>query len=194
MAGHADADVTVQPVCDRCNPRRWVHFYLNLLQPTAALAGDYTLTFEAGSGCMKLPDGLRTRSYDVTVAPASPGWIGSSAKAPTAFSVSPKGSRFPEGLNGFSLHAAGNFVAFLLGDHTDPGITEQVAEHTYWAFGGWATATVDSPVSTISTPFQGWIDSCVNPGMGTRYDCTPGPAVTLDRCDSTTHQLTLTRR
>ena len=194
MAGHLGADVNVQPVCDRCNPKRWVHFYLNRLEPAAALAGDYTLTFTAGSACTKLPDGLRTRSYEVTVAPGSLGWIGSTAKDPTAFTVSPKGSRFPQGLNNFSLHVAGNYVALLLGDHTDPGITEQVAEHTYWAFGGWATVTVESPVSTISTRFQGWIDSCVNPGMGTRYDCTPSPTVTLDRCDAVNHELTLTRR
>ena len=194
VAGHADADVTVQPDCDRCNPRRWVHFYLNMLEPAAALAGDYTLTFAAGSTCTKLPDELRTRSYDVTVAPGTVGWIGSPAKAPTAFQVIPKGSRFPGGLNSFSLHVAGNYVSVVLGDHTDPGITEQVAEHTYWAFGGWATTSVESPVSTISTRFQGWIDSCVNPQMGTRYDCTPGPTVTHNRCESTNHELTLTRR
>ena len=194
MAGHERADAAVQPVCDRCNPRRWVHFHLNLLEPPVSLAGDYTLTFAAGSACTSLPDGLQRRSYEVVVAPGSAGWIGSPATAPTAFTVRPKGSRFPEGLNNFSLHAAGNYVAVLLGDHTDPGITEQVAEHTYWAFGGAATVTVESPVSTISTRFQGWIDSCMNPQMGARYNCTPSPTITLDRCDSTNHQLTLTRR
>ncbi len=192
--GHADADATVIPDCDRCNPRRWVHFYLNLLQPAAALAGDYTLTFTAATACTRLPDALRKRSYEVTVAPGNAGWIGSSAKDPTAFQVTPKGAQFPGGLNGFSLHVAGNYVAVLLGDHTDPGITEQIAEHTYWAFNGWATASVESPVSTISTRFDGWIDSCVNPQMGTRYDCTPGPTVIRDRCESANHELTLTRR
>ena len=73
-------------------------------------------------------------------------------------------------------------------------ITERVASDTYFAFGGWAVVSVETPVSTISTPFQGWIDSCVNPNMGQRYDCTPDLAVTRVRCESTRHRLILTRR
>lgn len=76
----------------------------------------------------------------------------------------------------------------------NPRITERVAPDTYVAFHGPTTITVESPVSSISTPFLGWIDYCVNPTMGARYDCTPGPAVTRIRCDSARHQLTLTRR
>jgi hypothetical protein len=186
QAGHVTAEATILPNCDRCNPRRWVHFALDMLELPVALAGDYTLTFVADTACTTLPDELRTRSYEVSIE------LGPNAT--TAFTVIPKGPAFPDGLNNFWIHVAGNYVAVTLGDHTDPGITERIDGDTYFAFGGWATVSVESPLSTISTPFRGWIDSCVNPNMGPRYDCTPGPAVTLARCDSSRHQLILTRR
>lgn len=122
------------------------------------------------------------------------GWVEFPSQAPTAFKVTPRGAAFPDGLNYFWLNVAGNFMAVVLGDHTDPGVTERVAADTYFAFGGWATVSVDTPVSTIATRFQGWIDYCVNPGMGERYDCNPGAAVTRVRCESATHQLVLARR
>ena len=68
------------------------------------------------------------------------------------------------------LNVAGNYINVSLGDHTDPGITERVAADTFFVFGGSAIVSVATPVSTISTAFQGWIDYCVNPSMGQRYD------------------------
>ena len=185
--GHVTGEATIQPHCAPCNPKRWVHLVLNLVDSPVPLAGDYDLTFTAASTCTNLPAGLRTRSYDVTIA-------GSPAGSDTSLKVTPKGSAFPDGLNNFWLNVAGNYVAVFLGDHTDPGVTERVAEHTYFAFGGWTTVSLKPPVATISTRFQGWIDSCVNPNMGQRYDCTPSATVTRIRCDSAPHQLTLTRK
>jgi hypothetical protein len=192
--GHVTAEAPVLPNCDRCNPKRWVHFYLSVLEPAVALAGDYTLTFIADSACTNLPEEVRTRSYEATVALGDFNWVGFPAKAATSFKVTPAGSAFPAGLNYFWLNVAGSFISVVLGDHTDPGVTERVAPDTYVAFHGPTTVTVESPVSSISTPFVGWIDYCVNPAMGDRYDCTPGPAITRIRCDSARHQLTLTRR
>jgi hypothetical protein len=101
---------------------------------------------------------------------------------------------FADDLNFFWLNVAGNTVAVVLGDHTDPGITERVADNTYVAFNGSATVALESGASTIATSFEGWIDYCVNPNMGKRYDCTPSDAVVLTRCTSANHQLILTRR
>ena len=129
--GHVTADATIQPYCDRCNPKRWVHFYLNVLDAPVAIAGEYTLTFIANSACTNLPAELRTRSYEVTIGLNDFTWIGSPANADTAFKVTPKGLAFPESLNQFWLNVAGNYVAVSLGDHTDPGITERIDEHTY---------------------------------------------------------------
>jgi len=192
--GHVPAVATIQPDCERCNPRRWVHLFMNVLDPPAAIAGDYTLTLTADPACANVPDDLRTRSYEVSIGLGDFGWVGFPAGANTAFRVTPKGSAFPEGLNYFWLNVAGTYVAVVLGDHTDPGVTERVGEHTYVAYGGWAAVSVESPTITISTPFQGWIDSCVNPDMGIRYDCTSSSTVTQVRCNSTKHQMTLTRR
>jgi hypothetical protein len=192
--GHVAATVTIRPDCDRCHPRRWVFFYLDLLASPVPIAGDYTLTFVADSSCTNLPAELRTRSYAAAIEPADLAWPGYPAGSGTSFKVIPRGSVFPAGLNGFFLNVAGNFVNVSLGDHTDPGVTERVAANDYFAFGGWASLTTDTPVSTISTAFQGFVDYCVNPGMGSRYDCTPGPTVTRARCESSSHRLTLTRR
>ena len=192
--GYVTATATIQPFCDRCNPKRWVYLYLNVLDSPAAIAGDYTLTLIADSACVNLPDELRTRSYAATIGPADLNWPGYPAHSDTSFKVTPVGSAFPGGLNNFYLNVAGNYIAVSLGDHTDPGITERVAPDTYFAFGGWAATSAETPVSTISTPFQGWIDYCVNPQMGDRYDCTPAPMVTLVRCESAKHQLILERR
>jgi hypothetical protein len=192
--GHVPVIATIQPDCERCNPRRWVHLFLNVPETPAALAGDYTLTFTADAACGNIPDDLRVRSYSVNVARGDFGWVGFPAGADTSFRVTPRGPTFPEGLNSLWLNVAGQYVAVVLGDHTDPGITEQVGEHSYLAFGGWATVLVESPVVAMSTPFEGWIDFCVNPGMARRYDCSPSATVTQARCTSTKHQMTLTRR
>jgi hypothetical protein len=193
--GHVTAIATILPNCDRCNPNRWVYFFLNVLAPPVAIAGDYTLTFVADSACGNLPDELRTRRYAVTIEPGDLTWRSFPAHSDTSFKVTPQGPAFSDGLNLFHLNVAGNYVNVSLGDHTDPGITERVAPNTYLAFGGWAGGvSVETPVSTIATAFQGWIDHCVNPEMGERYDCSPGPAVTRARCESKTHQLMLERR
>jgi hypothetical protein len=192
--GYVTATETILPLCDRCNPKRWVHVFLNMLDSPVAIAGDYTLTFIADSACLNLPDELRTRSYAATIRLADPNLPGYPAHSDTSHKVTPVGSAFPDGLNNFYLNVAGNYIAVSLGDHTDPGITERVAPDTYFAFGGWAATSAQTPVSTISTPFGGWIDYCVNPQMGDRYDCTPAPTVTRVRCESAKHQLILERR
>lgn len=192
--GHVAATATIQPNCAPCNPQRWVHFYLNVLEAPVALAGNYMLTFIADGACGNLPDALHTRRYAVTVAPGDLNWPGYPPASGTSFRVTPRGANFPPGLNLFYLNVAGSYVSLSLGDHTDPGITERVESHTYFAFGGSAVVTSATPVSSISTPFQGWIDHCVNPRMGERYDCTPSPEVTLARCESRNHQLILTRQ
>ena len=145
---------------------------LDVLEPPVNLAGAYTLTFTADSACANLPDELRTRTYDATIQLQSVRYPGS-ANSKSAFEVIPSGSVFSDTFNYFALNVAGNFVSVSLGDHTDPGIAERVAPNTYFAFGGWSTLTVASPVHTITTPFEGWIDHCaLKAPVGARYDCS----------------------
>jgi hypothetical protein len=192
--GHVTATATIQPVCEPCRPHRWVHFYLSLLEAPVPIAGDYTLTFVADRACATLPDDVRTRTYAVTIAPGDLNWAGHPSGSATSFKATPTGGTFPAGLNGFYLNVAASYIRLSLGDHTDPGITELMGAHTYVAFGGSGVANAAAPISTIATSFEGWIDHCVNPQMGDRYECTPGPAVTHTRCESRNHQLILTRR
>ena len=191
--GHVAGTATILPDCPRCNPRRWVFFYLDVLEPPVALAGHYSLTFIADSSCTTLPTDLLTRTYAVSVENGDVKYPSFPPSA-TSFKVTPIGGDFPEGLNHFYLNVAGNYINVTLGDHTDTGVAERIAPDRYFGFNGSATVSVVAPVSTISTPFQGWIDYCVNPAMGARYDCTPGPTVTLARCESNRHQLILSRQ
>jgi hypothetical protein len=192
--GHVTAEARAIPDCQLCHPSRLVLFYLSLVEPPVDIAGTYALTFLAGAECTNLPEELRTRSYHVAIALDDFTWSGYPNDARTSFRVTPTGTQFPAGLNGFWLNVAGNDVTVLLGDHTDPGVAERVAADTYFAFNGRATVSLHPPVSSIDTTFEGWIDACVNPGMGSRYDCTPGPTVTRNRCTSRSHRLVLTRR
>ena len=191
--GHVAAIRTTRP-CAECRPSRWVHFYLDLLEPPVNLSGDYTLTLTADPACATLPEELRTRTYDTTIRPD----IGAQAvppSTPTSFSVIPKGPTFADHIGFFYVNVAGSFVNLSLGDHTDPGIAERVAPNTYYAFGGSAKLTVTAPVTTISTPFEGWIDHCaLSTPMGPRYRCSREIATTYTRCDSRNHHMTLTRR
>ena len=92
--GHVTATVTIRPDCDRCNPRRWVFFYLDVLASPVPITGDYTLTFVADSSCTNLPAELRMRSYAATIELADLAWPGYPAGSGTSFKVIPKGSVF----------------------------------------------------------------------------------------------------
>jgi hypothetical protein len=191
--GHVTAIMTTRP-CPACRPSRWVHFSLDLFEPPVNLSGDYTLTLTADSACATLPEELRTRTYETTIRPDI-GQPGSPLGTVTSFSIVPKGPTFADHIGMFYVNVAGNFVNLSLGDHTDPGIAERVAPNTYYAFGGSAKLTVTVPVTTISTPFEGWIEHCaLSTPMGTRYRCSREIAKTYETCQSRNHHLTLTRR
>lgn len=174
----------------------WLIVYLQPLAPPVNIAGDYTLTFVADSACTHLPPEVRTRSYAATVTP------GSSA---TGFVLAATGASFLNGLTGFGIGVAGDSLGLWLHGGHDPALVEQLAPNTYLAFSGVAAASVgSSPVSTISTAFDGWIDYCVmSKPMASGYNCgtsnitgepIPAAAVTYTHCQSPNHRLTLTRR
>lgn len=180
--------------------RPWLFFYLKPLTPPVNIAGDYTLTFVADSACSDIPDSLRTRTYEATITGANP-----TNPADTSFQLTVRGAPLLEKFTGFTIGVAGDSLGFWLHGGHDPTLVEQLAASTYLAYSGWAEATVGtSAVSTISTPFAGWIDYCVmNSPMSAPYNCgtsnwtgepIPGAAVEYAHCDSTNHRLILTRR
>jgi hypothetical protein len=192
--GYVAASVQPQADCERCNPRRWVFFYLDVLEPPVQLAGDYTLTFVADRSCTNLPEELRTRTYEATVAAARINYPGYPASSTTSYEVTIKGSIFSDTYQYLGLNVAGHFVNISIGDHTDPGVAERVAPDTYFTFGGSTTVTVGSPATTIAAPFQGWIEQCtLKSAVGSRYDCGPAKAASVTRCDARGHEIILRR-
>ena len=176
-------------------------FYLDVLAQPVDIAGDYTVTFVADSACTDLPSELRSRTYAATIAPApNPG----SVSGPLSSRAVMSGSPFLGNLNGFRIGVAGHYLGISLDGRHDPTIVEQLAPNTYLAFSGSANTTVETGASTISTPFDGWIEYCVVPSpMAAYYNCgtsnitgepIPGAALARATCDSKNHRLIMTRR
>jgi len=153
----------------------WLLFYLGVLVPPVNLAGDYTVSFIADTACaVALPVELRTRTYAATMTAVPPSSI---YQENTRYKIALSGAQFDSYYNWFSVAVAGDYVAFWLGDEH---IVEQLAANTYLEIGGAASASVGtSPISTISTSFDGVFD----------YH-----AVAHARCESKKHQLNFTRR
>ena len=192
--GHVTATGTIA-FWRRDGPADYVSIALALLAPPVSLAGDYSLTFVADDACTTVPEGLRTRTYAATIEPD------------VADPRSPAGSFLWANISGVSFLAnqrripiliAGDVVSFWLGEHGYGAFfVEEVAPNTYLQFDGGATVSAgQSPVSSLSTTFEGAVDYCVmtSPMTGLYYDCDRRKAVTSVHCVSNKHRLTLTRR
>jgi len=189
--GHMSAEVTLGPVCSGCpgRPGRSVGLFLQVPNPPVAISDDYTLTFTADSACTTLPENLRSRTYEVAIAPSS-FMFGSTPDLTTSFQVAPRGA-FSGRVRYFWVNVAGNFVALRFGDSFDPAVIEAVVPEGHLAIAGSAAVSVDDSFRSVVAPFTGSIEYCFNPDISEDgYRCT-APAA---RCDSTNHQLKLTRR
>jgi hypothetical protein len=187
------------PSCpdDVGSSRPWLGFYLAAHGSSVNMAGNFTLTFIADSACTAIPTELRTRSYAVTVGPSS--------RLDASFSATATGAAFLGGLSGFDVGVTGNYVDLWLHGGHDPALVEQIGPTSYLAYSGNAAASIaTSPVSNVSTFFDGWIDYCVTEApLGSRYNCgtsnstgtpIPGAAATYAHCESKNHRLILTRQ
>jgi hypothetical protein len=182
--GYITATRTLQPFCARCNPNWWINFSLEVPTTPVSVAGDYTLTFIANSGCDKLPDEVRTRTYTTTIAPASAGGSGNGY-----FSGPVNGAL--QDWNFLDVGVAGEYVAIWL-----ETLVEQITPNTFLSFGGLAAVTSIgiTAESVMTLPFDGSIDYCVTKSAEGHYeDCYRGLA-THAVCTSKNHQLILTRR
>jgi hypothetical protein len=181
--GHATATRTLQPFCAPCNPNWWINFSLEVPAAPVNVAGDYTLTFVAGSACSTLPNEVRTRTYTATIPPAS-----NAGPANAYFPLTVSGAF--EDWNVLGMGVAGDYVGIWL-----ETLVEQIAPNTFLSFGGLAAASIGTSAgSTIVLPFDGSIDYCVTKSEVGRYeDCYKGLA-THAQCTSKNHQLILTRR
>jgi hypothetical protein len=171
--------------------RAYVGFSLAALSPPVAIAGTYTLTITADSACRDLPDDVRTRSYPATVAAA----FTSSGQSTTRFDGRVTSGQFAPFANLFFVGVFGDYVTIST-EGEGPSLVERVGENRYVAFYGQSGASVGPDgVSSISTPFSGTIEYCeLASPIGQYYDCTGERAAVRHECQSTRHQLTLTRR
>jgi hypothetical protein len=188
--GYVTATAPVQ--VSASDGRPWVTFVLAMQVPPVNLAGDYTLTITADpAACAGLPNDARSRSYHATITPASaPG-----RPANTTFDVTVSGASLLDNYNAFVLYVAADYFSTEIGDlHAgEPGLVEMAGVNTYVALGGWTTASVAAPVSTISASIEGSIEYCALASpMGSRYSCAS--PVAYGHCDSRNHRLTLTRQ
>ena len=129
---------------------RSVSFELAALAPHVNMAGHYTLTFIVDSACTALPSEMRTRTYSGddhggeqhVLQPAGRRRLG---RQP---GLSP-----PSGRHGRSVGVPFDH------DHNLPYLVEQIAPNARMEITGYAEAPLGtSGVSTISTPFAGWIE------------------------------------
>lgn len=193
--GHESATGTLQ-FCAACNPQRRMNFILGVLTPPVNIAGNYALTYTAASTCSQLPDDMRTRTYAATIEPVAI----EGRPSNTLFKVITTGALFVPRLayDNFHIGVAGDYLSLSIGDlHGRPGLVEQVLPTTYVALGGEAAGPVESNVSTISLPFDGFIDYCVTESAMVQYpyECSaPNAVVAHARCESKDHRITMTRR
>lgn len=173
--------------CSDTGARPWLGFYLAAPTPPVSLAGEYTVTFVADNACVDLPAEARTRTYTLSVTPAS----APNVPAGTSYTATAGGATFLGSLNNFPIGVSGDYADLWLHGGHDPALVEQIRPGTYLAISGnAATALATSPVN-VSTAFDGWIEYCAMPGpMGANYSCRTSPT----HCESAGHRVTLTRR
>ena len=151
------------------------------------LRGSYTLTFEVGNACEQVPNELRRRTFEATIA-----YLGYFYESTDVFLA---------GLSGATFHdqqpiwvevthrASGSSVWLNL---VDTVILEAPERGTYFMIaGGDGVASVEpTELSTISTPFTGYFNYCV---VGPQNQCS-SDAMQRSLCKSENSRWTLTRR
>jgi hypothetical protein len=188
------------------NAQPWLGFYLAVVAPPVNIAGTYTLTFVVDRACADFPNELRVRNYNATIALAP----AANTPADTRLELTVAGGAFlaygsGDTYDSFPIGVAGDYASFFLYGRHNPAIAERLAVNTYIAFSGNAEASLATPAaSSITAPFDGWIEYCVmGSAMSNGYHCGPpdrigdpisGAVITRTTCDSPHHQLVLTRR
>lgn len=150
------------------------------------LNGDYTLTFEVGSGCEEVPRELRVRSYEARISFSQ--LFGSSYW----FLADLSGAKFHDGQRSVGIEVGANSVAVDLSDNV---ILEEPSPAVYFATSGYGVASVQpTDPSAISGPFTGYFRYCAaTSGPGGTGQCSVA-TLTHDMCKAENSRWTLTRR
>jgi len=151
---------------------------------TSGGEGDSTPLGRATSA--ELPNELRTRTYDATIAPYP--------LPSSGYHVDVRGeflSRF-----GFAIGVSGRTLSFEI---DGPPFFERLPAFSYLMITGQGTTTVDTPpVSSITFPFSAVFEYCIlKEPMGPRNNCFTTPeadVITYSVCASSNHQMVLKHR
>jgi len=190
--GHHAVTSPLPQSCAACNPHFWIHFNLEAVTPHADLAGDYTLTFIADTGCADLPDEARTRTYAARVTAAP----GSAEAANSRFDVTVNSPTILASYDSFTIGVSGDYIAADIGDwgHNGAGFVEQISANRYVTLGGGIRASV-TDASSIAVPLYGAVDICERTtAWGFAYNCGGSGGVWRAHCLSQHHQLMMRRR
>ena len=176
--------------CATC-PNPWLSFTLELPSPPVAVAGDYTVTFVADNACTDVPAEWRSRTYAATMAPYPP----SPGRPPdTAFELTLNEGTFLSGHDTILVGVAGDVITMWFGGD-GPYVVEEVAPNTYLGFDGAIEVVATAPVRSITASFTGWVNYCaLSAPMGQYYNCPVARALARSECQSSNHQLIVTRR
>jgi len=149
----------------------------------AVLSGSYTVTITADSACDQIPDALRTRTYNATIARDSG----------SIFSVALSGATLVANSDVFWATESGTDVHFYLSSLyamnawlDDLPIVDQVGSDQYLAVDG-STSVIPITQGPIDTTFEGSIAYCLADERAAPYynKCAR-------LCTSKRHRLTLT--
>ena len=168
----------------------WAFVVLDALARPVDMIGDYTLTIVAW--CTGIPEDVRTRTYAASIRNA----VDSQTQPGTRLTLAVEGGTFVPDRRGFAVGVSGNDVAFNIYNGEDFGLVEKVGAGTFLAISGSTNVSIANGGSTkISTSFSGAIDYCALQGDTAWTDqCNSGPRTAFEHCESTDHQLVLSRR
>jgi hypothetical protein len=171
----------------------WAYVMLDAVARPVDLVGDYTLTIVADSACTGIPNELQTRNWPASIGITS----GSNTQPGTSLTLAVSGGSFLANQDRFPIGVSGGDVTFsVYSGEEEVGLVEKIAAGTFLAIGGSSLVSIDSgPVAKISAPFWGAIDYCaLQSDTGWNYQCNSGPQTAYAHCESTQHQMILTRR
>jgi hypothetical protein len=161
------------------------------LPPVVALGGNYFVTFEADRSCEQLPEALKTRRYEASIAYINGGTMGSAAW----FSADLNGAQFADD-RGWGRRFMIKVTDVVHFDFSDSFIVEKPEPGAYLMIvGGEGGAAFEpSNLSTISTSFDGVFLYCVTNSEFTFPVGCPADASASTTCRSKNSRWTLTRR
>jgi hypothetical protein len=166
-----------------------MQFYLAPLGPWADIAGEYTLTITGDRACTSLPAAMRSRTYTAQIDPPSrSGFSIATLRGATFFSepCAPGQPRETCVHNRFGIGLAGDYLSI------GGGVIEQLGDKGFLRFEGGAEGSFGP--NGIAEPFRGAIIYCpvelTQIDQGT-FACLADGGL---YCDSSAHQLSLTRR